>query len=310
MLKPKNDRRRSMTLDIRIWKDALVNLFALAGRLEGEGQYNLAKLARAAADSLSRKAAYQLDTPTNREKLAAELKETAGVLSIFEVNPKLVAAFTHGAEIMADGKLPLYDVAPNPSVCRTCGDLVMGEPDRNCPTCGAWPGTYQRFHPVYWLNALEPFAALEQLRKTPLEVEQLIAGLSEAELNQRPAEGEWAIRHVLSHMRDAQGVLEFRLGLFMTGENPVLESKAVFSWATNEDDRPPSAFDILETYKTSRTETIRKLELLPLVEWWKTGRHEEFGEVTLRQQVSYFTAHELTHLPQIDKIRRQFFGLG
>jgi len=143
-----------MTLNIRMWKDALVNLFALAARLEGEGQYNLAKLARASADSLSRKAAYQMDLPTDREKLAAELKQTAEALSVFEISPELVAAFTQGAEIMAGGKLPLYDVAPNPSVCRTCGDLVMGDPARNCPTCGAWPGTYQRFLPVYWLNAL------------------------------------------------------------------------------------------------------------------------------------------------------------
>ena len=27
--------------------------------------------------------------------------------------------------------------------------------------------------------------------------------------------------------------------------------------------------------------------------------HEEFGVVTLRQQVSHFAAHEITHLPQI-----------
>jgi hypothetical protein len=38
---------------------------------------------------------------------------------------------------------------------------------------------------------------------------------------------------------------------------------------------------------------------LPLVDWWRTGRHEEFGVVTIRQQVSYFAAHESTHLAQI-----------
>ena len=73
-----------MALDIRIWRDTLVHLFALAARLEGEGQYNLAKLARAAAESLSRKAAYQLDTPTYQEKLAAELKQTAEVLALLD----------------------------------------------------------------------------------------------------------------------------------------------------------------------------------------------------------------------------------
>ncbi len=30
---------------------------------------------------------------------------------------------------------------------------------------------------------------------------------------------------------------------------------------------------------------------------------QEFGEVTLRQQVSYFAAHEQTHLPQMARLR-------
>ncbi len=36
------------------WAHTLVDLLALAMRLEGEGQYNLTKLARSTADALSR----------------------------------------------------------------------------------------------------------------------------------------------------------------------------------------------------------------------------------------------------------------
>lgn len=49
----------------------------------------------------------------------------------------------------------------------------------------------------------------------------------------------------------------------------------------------------------SRTETLLEQESLPLSDWWRAGKHEEFGTVTLRQQVSYFAAHESTHLSQI-----------
>lgn len=290
------------------WADILVHLFALAARLEGEGQYNLAKMARATADSLSREAAYGKQIPTSKEELAADIKQTAEQLAKMDVNTDLVTALMQGAEIMADGRLPLIDAAPHPFVCRTCGHLVMGEPAGKCPICGAWPSTFQRFLPVYWLDALEPFAALEKLRQTPVEVAKLLEALSENELSQQPEDGGWAIRNVLSHMRDAQGVLEFRLDLFLAEDHPVLESKAVFSWAMNEEGRPPSAIEIFETYKKSRNHTIRKLESLPLAEWWKTGQHQEFGEVTLRQQVSYFAAHELTHLPQIDLLRRKITG--
>jgi len=288
------------------WGDTLAHLLALASRLEGEGQYNLAKLARAAADSLSRQAAYILEIPTEKEELSAAIKETADILTGLDVNADLVTALKQGADIMAEGRLPHIDVIPHAYVCRTCGNLVVNEPVEKCPTCGAWPSTYRRFLPVYWLDVLEPLTALERLRQTPIEVEKLLKGLSESEMKRQPKDGGWAIRNILSHLRDAQGVLSFRLDLFLKEEHPILESKAVFKWATKEDDRPPSALEIIETYKTSREETISKLENLPFADWWHTGQHEEFGTMTLRQQVSYFASHEITHLPQIESLRHQF----
>ncbi len=295
-----------MTADKSKWADTLIHLFAWALKLESEGQYNLAKLARAAADSLSRRAAYPIDIPTDKNKLAADIQQAVEALSTLNVNADLLTCLKRGAEIMAQGRLALIDVTPHPYVCRTCGYLVLNQPAEKCPTCGAWADTFQKFMPNYWFDALEPPAAMERLRQTPIEVEKLLKGLSESVLNQQPKDGGWAIRNIVSHLRDAQGVLSFRLNLFMKEEHPILESKAVFSWATNEDARPTSVSEIFETYKSSREETIRKMENLPLADWWRTGQHEEFGTITLRQQVSYFASHEITHLPQIELLRRQF----
>jgi hypothetical protein len=44
------------------------------------------------------------------------------------------------------------------------------------------------------------------------------------------------------------------------------------------------------------------LEDIPLEDWWRRGWHEEFGELRLFQQVSYFACHELTHLPQLERL--------
>jgi uncharacterized damage-inducible protein DinB len=294
-----------MTTHKSEWTDTLVHLLALASRLEGEGQYNLAKLARAAADSLNRQAAYQVATPTDRAELAADIKQTAEALSRLGVNAALQSAFVQGADVMAGGGLPLISLIPHPYVCRTCGHLLLGEPETNCPTCGAWPDTYQQFMPNYWFDALEPPAALARLRQTPRDGATLLEGLSEAQLNQPPADGGWAIRNVLTHLRDAQDVLAFRLDLFLQEEHPLLEAKAVWTWAANEEERPPTALEIFETYKASRADTLDKLAQIPLADWWRTGRHEEFGVVTLRQQVSYFAAHEATHLSQMESLRRQ-----
>jgi len=299
---------RAARMDQARWDDTLAHLIALAARLEGEGQYNNAKLARAAAESMLRQAAYELNLPSERSQLVGEIQSAIAALAALGAERGLLEAMQRGREAMAAGRLSLIDETPHPYVCRTCGRLELAEPAEKCPTCGAWPATFQRFLSVYWLDALEPFAALERLRQTPMDVARLLEGLPEELLSREPEEGGWAIRNVVSHLRDAQGVLSFRLGLLLEQDNPVLESKAVFEWATSEEDRPPSTQEIFDSYKASRQEIIARLEAIPLGHWWRTGRHEEFGAVTLRQQVSYFAAHESTHLPQIEYLREKWIG--
>ncbi|HSR30920.1 MAG TPA: DinB family protein, partial [Anaerolineae bacterium] len=276
--------------------------------LEGEGQYNNAKLARAAAEALARQAAFELTLPSGRDELVSEIEQAVAALFRLGMDNALLDAMKQGAAAMAGGRLPLIQETPHANVCRTCGHLVLDEPVEKCPTCAARPATFKRFLPVYWLDALDPIAALERLRQTPFEVAAALEGLSEEEMNRRPADGGWAIRNIVSHLRDAQGVLRFRLGLFLEQEQPKLESKAVFEWATKEEERPPTTLEILDTYRASRAETIARLENIPLRDWWRTGQHEEFGSVTMKQQVSYFASHEITHFPQLETVRSELVG--
>ncbi|MDF1499969.1 MAG: DinB family protein [Anaerolineales bacterium] len=288
------------------WSQTHIFLVALASRLENEGQYNIAKLTRAAADSLSRRAAYQLDMPGGKAELAAQIEQAASALSALGVTAEISSTLRQGASALSENRLPLIYETPHPYVCRTCGHLALGELAEKCPVCGAWSATFQWFPPVYWLEAFDPPAALARLRQTPLEVAGLLSGLSEEQLSQTPEDGGWALRNIVSHLRDAQGVLSFRLDLFLNEEDPALESKAVFEWATREEARAPSTLEIFDSYKALRAETLAKLEVMPCDMWWRTGRHEEFGRISLRQQVSYFAAHELTHFPQIEKLRDHF----
>lgn len=98
-------------------------------------------------------------------------------------------------------------------------------------------------------------------------------------------------------------MLDYRLDLFSEEEHPVLEAKAVWSWAKNEEEHPLSTLEIFAEYQATRGKVLAKLEAIPLADWWRTGQHGEFGEVSIKQQVSYFAAHEITHLPQIEALR-------
>lgn len=284
--------------------DALVQMLALASKMEIEGQYNLAKLLRAATHGLLCQAAYQQKLPTYKADLAGAVEQLVQALPSLGLSPELVLALQRSAESIAHGRLSLFEDAPNPFVCRTCGYILLGEPAAGCPTCGAHPVTFQQFPPVYWLGAFTPFQALVHLRQTPEQVAALLAGLSDAVLERQPANGGWSIRHVITHLRDAQLLVDHRIQLMLAEENPSLEAKAVFEWATQAGERPQAAQQIFDTYHLSRQDTLTRLERLPLTDWWRSGRHQEFGVVTILQQASYFAMHEVTHLPQLEELKR------
>lgn len=284
------------------WANTLIELVALAARLETEGQYNIAKLARAAADALTRQAGRPQELPTDKERLSAAVARAAESVRQLGVGAELAAELAVGASALAAGRLTHIDETPNPWVCRSCGFVTLAQPAAPCPTCGAWPETFQQFLPVYWLNELETFAAIARLRQTPQAIAAVIEGVDDAVLDRKPEAGGWSVQQALGHLRDAQGVLEHRLTLILEHDNPELASLAVFEWADRGGEKPPTAREVFASYRQGREKLLARLEALPLAAWWRTGRHEEFGVVSLRQQVSYFAAHESTHMHQIQAL--------
>ena len=158
-------------------------LYALASKLEGEGQYNNAKLCRGLAEALTRQTAYAFGQHVSSEfpKLADELSTMAEVLSGLEVYPELVQALENGAQALQDKRLALVAEAPHPFVCRTCGHLTLESAPEECPVCKAHQQTFLMFPPVYWLEKFDPFQALQQLRQTPSDLAALLDGHSEEE---------------------------------------------------------------------------------------------------------------------------------
>lgn len=282
--------------------DILIRLHALARKLEEEGQYNVAKVARATADSCVRSLAYPIQISSQKDDLSRQAMSLYEELAQFDLDEGLLHALKVGASAIGESRLTMFDETPHPYVCRYCGHVELEYPKNNCPRCNRQPRTFQRFPPVFWLEAMDPLETMQWLEKTPKTVKALISGMSEDDLSKQVMEGEWSIREILTHLRDAQGVLDFRVNLLIMEDDPIIESKAVFEWATSESDSPAKSIDIFETYHASRLKTLNALQDISLSDWWREGRHEEFGKVSIKQQASYFATHELTHLPQIESL--------
>jgi hypothetical protein len=285
------------------WAQTVAHLLALAERMEGHGQNNIGMLLRAGADSLVRRSGYRVDLPGDKEALASDLGHLLAMLPGFGLSEALGAAMQRGEAAMRDGHLPLYEDIPHPYVCRTCGELLMAAPDTPCPTCGAWPSTFLRFKPIYWLDELHPLEALEQLASTPGLVAGFLDGLSEEQLARPAADGGWSMRQVVSHLRDAEGVMNYRVKLMAEQDNATLESLPVFDWAASDENRPPTTAEIFADYRQSREQSLVVLHALAPWDWYRAGLHTEFGPVTILNQASYFSAHEQTHLAALASLR-------
>ena len=286
------------------WSESLVRLTALAAKLEGEGYYNVAKLARAAVDSLCREAARQVNLPADRTQLANEIESLNPALARLGVDSSLLLTLERGRQALSEGRLPMYTETPNPAVCRYCGHVAVGQRGYVCPGCGAPGATMQVFPPVYWLDALLPQAALERLRQTPMDVASIAASNHAGGENSPALDGGWTLREAIAHLLDAEKVLNYRVKRILEEDNPTLESLAVFEWADEESRHPATVEGVLDELCRSREDTLQVLESIPLEDWWRTGQHAEFGTVTICQQASYFAMHEITHLPQLAKAAR------
>ena len=136
-------------------------MLALATRIEGKGQYNVAKLLRAAAEATARRSAYRLGLSPDLDGIVADLERVVAMLPAQGASAELVDAPARGRDAVRAGTQTLLEEFPDPFVCRRCGGHTLGAPRAICATCNAWPTTHQRFRGGYWLDEFDPVTALQ-----------------------------------------------------------------------------------------------------------------------------------------------------
>ncbi|MET3193608.1 DinB family protein [Bacillus sp. OAE603] len=152
--------------------------------------------------------------------------------------------------------------------------------------------------------------AIEVLERTPLTLEYFLSGLSNRWLQSDEGEGTWNVSEVIDHLIEAEETnwmarIECILGEDENKHFPLFDR---FSHLNKEQTMPIE--ERLLKFKSIRAQNIAKIQLLiaPEDHLELTGIHPEFGIVKLRELLSTWVVHDLTHISQIVRVMSKSYS--
>jgi len=146
--------------------------------------------------------------------------------------------------------------------------------------------------------------SIEILERTPKVIEVLLDGLSEEWTHVNEGGDTWSAFDIVGHLIHGEStdwITRINIILNQDGDR---KFKSFDRFAQFEESKGKTLKQLLEEFKKVRKENLEKLKKLNLSssDFNKKGIHPVFGEVTLHQLISTWTAHDLGHLAQIARV--------
>jgi hypothetical protein len=146
--------------------------------------------------------------------------------------------------------------------------------------------------------------AIEVLERTPPTLEYLLSGLSAGWLQCNEGEGTWNVSEVIEHLIEGEKTNWIpRLEMILhEGESTPFPPFDRYSHLNARSER--SIEQKLLEFKSIRTLNTNKLKVLikPDLHLELKGSHPAFGVVKLRELLSTWVVHDLTHIAQIVRV--------
>ncbi|MGG1400816.1 DinB family protein [Bacillus salipaludis] len=146
--------------------------------------------------------------------------------------------------------------------------------------------------------------AIEVLKRTPQTLEYFLSGLSEEWLNCNEGEGTWNVSEVIGHLIEGEKhdwIPRLEI-ILQEGEGKPFPPFDRYSHLNENPNR--SIEEKLQEFSVLRTQNVTKLKNLIETERQLdlTGIHPAFGKVKVRELLSTWVVHDLTHIAQIVRV--------
>jgi DinB superfamily len=150
-----------------------------------------------------------------------------------------------------------------------------------------------------YVDGREPIAVQAATAAT---LDQLIAGVSTADLRKRPAPDRWSVSEILAHLADAEIVIGYRLRLILGSPGTAIVAYDQDRWAASGHYGVREPRQSVELLRVNRAANLALLESLDAEQWAHYGVHSARGQESIEDVVRMTAGHDLNHLRQIEQI--------
>ena len=152
------------------------------------------------------------------------------------------------------------------------------------------------------MDSTERAALVARYRDGHRAVVEALTGITDAELDARPAPGEWSAREVVHHLADSEMTSAIRLRKLLAEDDAVIVGYDEPTFARRlYYDRPIEAS--LEALAAARRTTAEILDRLAQDEWGRVGTHTESGPYGVDDWLRIYADHAHDHAAQIVEAR-------
>jgi len=152
------------------------------------------------------------------------------------------------------------------------------------------------------MDASKRAQLIEQYEGGYAAVDAALAGITDAELDARPAENEWTAREIVHHLADSEMTSAIRLRRLLAEDNPTIVGYDQEEFARRLRYNRPIEGSML-AFKGSRDATAPLLHTLTDDDWQRAGTHTESGPYSVETWLQIYASHGIDHADQIRRAR-------
>jgi DinB superfamily len=146
--------------------------------------------------------------------------------------------------------------------------------------------------------------AMPVLQRTPRVLRELLRGLPNTWTDATEGAGTWSAFDVIGHLIHGERTdwvprVEHILKYGDTVVFPTFDREAMFSASKGR-----TLGELVDEFEKARAQSLTRLGTLALTDadLERSGRHPEFGVVSMRQHLATWVAHDLGHISQIVRV--------